>query len=64
MSAPVDAFFDGVMVMAESRRSDAAIMLTSRLAGSPITIVPQSPDHVAEALQTRRLLLAGREGAS
>ncbi len=49
---------EGVMVMAESRRSDAAIMLTSRLAGSPITIVPQSPDHVAEALQTRRPLLA------
>ena len=49
---------EGVMAIAESRRADTALLLSSRLARRPIRIVPQSVDEVVEASATGRPLIA------
>jgi hypothetical protein len=46
------------MVVAESRRADATILLSSRQAGRPVPFVPQTPDSVAEALRPGRQIFA------
>ena len=38
-------------IVAESRRADAAILLAARLAHRKVTIIPQSPESVAEAMR-------------
>ena len=55
---------EGVIVIAESRRADAAMLLSSRLAGRPITIVPQSAEAVADAMETGRPIVAFENGGA
>lgn len=55
---PVRQAPEGVMVIAESQRADAALLLSARVARRPIEIVPQSVDAVAAALETGRPVLA------
>lgn len=49
---------EGVVAIAESRRADTALLLTSRLARRPIGIVPQSVDDVVEASGMGRPIIA------
>ena len=49
---------DGAIVIAESRRADTALLLSSRLAKRPISLVPQSVDQVAEASTSGRPVIA------
>ena len=55
---PIADLPDDVAVVAESRRADAALLLSARLAGKPITILPQSVDAVAEAMRRGRPIIA------
>ena len=55
---PVAHTPEGAVVIAESRRADTALLLSSRLAKRPITLVPQSVDHVAEASTSGRPVIA------
>jgi hypothetical protein len=47
---PGSAESHGIVVIAESRRADAALLLSSRVLRRPISIIPQSVDAVAAAI--------------
>lgn len=52
----------GTALVAESRRADAAVLLTSRLSGHPAVIVPQQVELVRAALDTGRPIAAFAHG--
>ena len=54
----VDELPAGTALVAESRRADAAVLLTSRLSGDPAVIVPQQVEQVRAALASGRPLAA------
>jgi hypothetical protein len=49
---------EGAMVIAESRRADAAMLLSARLASRPVTMLPQAMAEVASALESARPIIA------
>ena len=54
----VDELPPGTALIAESRRADAAVLLTSHLSGDPAVIVPQHVEQVRAALASGRPLAA------
>lgn len=55
---PVGEAAGDLMVVAESRRADAALLLSFRLASRPLTMVPQAEDSVGDALASGRPVIA------
>lgn len=52
----------GAVLVAESRRADAAVLLSSRLSGQPVVIVPQRVELVRAALASGRSIAAFSHG--